>query len=283
MITSKCTIPTSKNSTKYKKVYQSRYTFTSEQKNQEITQAQRRSESIRKYDVINQNKLVDKKQSPRVSDLHHVLKTKTKIREGITSNVSISESDGDNINDRVVDVENMKQNVRHDTNDNIHVKDDVVSSPIDKDSKDVNINNINKDKYSILHVDMWDNTTKATTATTDKISVAKYFKAANEHEKHETIEYKRLDEPYISSDTDLSKCIINLNIATKKYDKQIEIEIITAKEKRRQTSEDNGKENFPRIKNEQVIGVNTINNQLVKESCCVFVVSCCVVLHCVVI
>ena len=154
MITSKCTIPTSKNNTKYKKVYQSRYTFTIEQKNQEITQAQSKSESIRKYDVINQNKLLDKKQSPRVCDLHKVLKTKTKIRKAITSNVPICECDGDNINVRVVDVENIKQPVRHDTNNNIDVKGDVVSSPIDKDSKDVNINKINKDKHSTLHVDM---------------------------------------------------------------------------------------------------------------------------------
>ena len=99
---------------------------------------------------------------------------------------------------------------------------------------------------------MWDNTTKATTATTEQISVAKYFKTAKENEKHETIEDKRLDEPYISSDTDLSECIINLNIATKKYSKQIEIKMIKAKEKRRKISEDNGKETLPRIKNEQV-------------------------------
>merc|ERR1712238_381016 len=60
--------------------------------------------------------------------------------------------------------------------------------------------------------------------------------------------------------------IINLNIATKKYDKQIEIEKIKAKKERRKTSEDKGKETISRIKNERVVGGNTANNALVKES-----------------
>ena len=52
----------------------------------------------------------------------------------------------------------------------------------------------------------------------------------------------------------------------KNMTKKIEIEMITTKEKRRKTSEDNGKETLPRIKNEQVLGDNTINKKLVKES-----------------
>merc|ERR1712238_692 len=64
----------------------------------------------------------------------------------------------------------------------------------------------------------------------------------------------------------LSEFIINLNIATKKYDKQIEIEKIKAKKERRKTGEDNGKETISIIKNERVVGCNTANNALVKES-----------------
>ena len=178
-------------------------------KHQEIRQAKSKQKAIRRHVVLIQNKLLDNKKSPRVNDLQKALKTKTKIREVSTFNVLTNECDGDNIYARIDNKEDITQSVDQDKNNNIDVKDDVVSSPIDNDSKYVNINNINKDKHSILHVDMWDNTTKATTATTDKISVAKYFKAANEHEKHETIEDKRLDDPYISCDIDLSKCIIN--------------------------------------------------------------------------
>ena len=42
--------------------------------------------------------------------------------------------------------------------------------------------------------------------------------------------------------------------------------MIKEKRKRRKTSEDNGKEIMPRIKNERILGGNTINNELVKES-----------------
>ena len=42
--------------------------------------------------------------------------------------------------------------------------------------------------------------------------------------------------------------------------------MIKAKRKRRKTSKDNGKETMPRIKNERVLGGNTINNKLVKKS-----------------
>ena len=52
MISSKGIIPTSNNNTKYKNVYQSRYTFTSEQKNQDIMQEQSEGNSIRKYDIM---------------------------------------------------------------------------------------------------------------------------------------------------------------------------------------------------------------------------------------
>ena len=114
---------------------------------------------------------------------------------------------------------NLTQPVEHVRNNNIDVKVDVVSSSIDNDSKDDNINNIIKDKYSTLHVDIWDNNMKATTATIDNKSVDKYFKATKENEKNKTKENKTLNDPYISYNTDLSDFIINLNIATKAYDK----------------------------------------------------------------
>ena len=140
MIISKCTIPTRKNITKYKKVYQSRYTFAIGQNYQEIRQAKSKHESLRKHDVIIQNKLLDKKQSLRVNDLQKVLKTKTKIREASTSNVPINKCDGDNINVRIDNKEDIKQSVEHDTNNNNDVKDDVVSSSHDNASKDDNDN-----------------------------------------------------------------------------------------------------------------------------------------------
>ena len=99
-----------------------------------------------------------------------------------------------------------------------------------------------------------------------QINIVRQDKDLDSKNLGNTIEDKRLDEPYISSDTNLSECIINFNIATNKYSKQIEIEMIKAKEKRRKTSEDNGKETLPRIKNEQVLDGNNINNKLVKES-----------------
>ena len=119
-------------------MYQSRYAFTIWQKNQEIRQWKSKNESIRKNDVIIQNKLLDKKQSPRVNDLQKVLKTKTKIRKASNSNVPINECDGDNINARVDNKEDIKQSIEHDTNNNNDVKDDVVSSSNDIDSKDDN-------------------------------------------------------------------------------------------------------------------------------------------------
>ena len=88
--------------------------------------------------------------------------------EDFTSNVRINEWDGDNIDARVVDEENIKQPVEHVRNNNTDAKGDVVSSLIDNDSKVYNINNINKDKYSTLHVDMWDNNMKVTTTTIDE-------------------------------------------------------------------------------------------------------------------
>ena len=203
-------------------------------KHQEIRQAKSKHESIRKHVVIIQNKLLDKKQSPRVNDLQKALETKTTIREASTSNVLINECDGDNINARIDNKEDITQSVEKDRNNNIDVKDDVVSSSNDNDSKDdndnicdievedftsnvpinecdgdnidarvvdeknikqpvehvrnnntdvkvdvvsslidndskvYNINNINKDKYSTLHVDMWDNNMKVTTTTIDE-------------------------------------------------------------------------------------------------------------------
>ena len=64
----------------------------------------------------------------------------------------------------------------------------------------------------------------------------------------------------------MSEFIINLNIVTKKCDNQIELEKIKSKKNRRKTSEDNGKETIPRIKNERLIGGTTANNELFKES-----------------
>ena len=63
----------------------------------------------------------------------------------------------------------------------------------------------------------------------------------------------------------MSEFIINLNIATKKYDKQIDIEKIKTNKERRKTSEDDGKQTIPRIKNERVVGGNTADNELVKK------------------
>ena len=100
-----------------------------------------------------------------------------------TSTVPINECAGDNIDARVVDEENTTHPVEHVRNKNIDVKVDVVFSLIYNDSKDDTITNINKDKYSTLHVDMWDNNIKATTATIDKKSVDKHSKAVKEHEK----------------------------------------------------------------------------------------------------
>ena len=48
---------------------------------------------------------------------------------------------------------------------------------------------------------------KATTATIDKKSLNIHFKAAKENEKNKTKENKTLNEPYISSDIDLSDFI----------------------------------------------------------------------------
>ena len=63
----------------------------------------------------------------------------------------------------------------------------------------------------------------------------------------------------------MSEFIINLNIATKKYDKQIDIEKIKTKKERRNTSKDDGKQTMSRIKNDRLVGGNTANNKLVKE------------------
>ena len=49
-----------------------------------------------------------------------------------------NECDGDNINARIDNKEDIKQSVEHDTNNNNDVKDDVVSSSNDIDSKDDN-------------------------------------------------------------------------------------------------------------------------------------------------
>ena len=113
---------------------------------------------------------------------------------------------------------------------------------------------------------MWDNNIKSTTATIDKKSVDKHSKAIKENEKNKTKDNKTLTEPYISSDTDSLDFIIKLNRATTTYDKQIEIEMIKEKRKRRKASEDIGKEIMPRIKNERALGGNTITNKVVKET-----------------
>ena len=63
----------------------------------------------------------------------------------------------------------------------------------------------------------------------------------------------------------LSEFIIKLNIAIKKYDKQIDIEKIKSKKERRKTSEDDGKQIITRIRKERVVGGNTVNNELGKE------------------
>ena len=107
---------------------------------------------------------------------------------------------------------------------------------------------------------------KVTTATINKKSIYKHFKAAKENEKNQKKDTKILTEQYISSNTDSLDFIINLNRVTTKCDKQIEIEIINEKRKSRKASEDNGKEIMSSIKNERVLGGNTITNELVKES-----------------
>ena len=103
--------------------------------------------------------------------------------EDFTSTVPINECDGEDIDARIVDEENTTHPVEHVSNKNIDVKVDIVVSLIYNDSKDDTITNINKDKNSTLHVDMWDNNIKATTATIDKKSVDKHSKAVKEHEK----------------------------------------------------------------------------------------------------
>ena len=84
--------------------------------------------------------------------------------------------------------------------------------------------------------------------------------------KNKTKDTKTLTEQYIYSNTDSSDFIINFNRDTTKYDKQIEIEMIKEKRKRIKASEDNGKEIMSSVKNERVLGGNTITNELVKES-----------------
>ena len=84
--------------------------------------------------------------------------------------------------------------------------------------------------------------------------------------KKKTKDTKTFTEQYISSDTDSSDFIINLNRATTKYDNKIEIEMIKEKRKRRKASEDNEKDIMSSIKNERVLGGNAITNDFVQES-----------------
>ena len=86
--------------------------------------------------------------------------------------------------------ERIKEN-KDDANDKVPITND--------------INKINKDKYSTLPVAIWNNNMKATTATLEKISLDKYFKANKANEKNKTKENKRLNKPYISSNTTMKR------------------------------------------------------------------------------
>ena len=82
------------------------------------------------------------------------------------SSRSSSNSDRDYYRERI------KEN-KDNANDNVTMNND--------------INNINKDTYSTLHVAMWNNDMKSTTATLDKISFDKHFKAAKENTREQEI------------------------------------------------------------------------------------------------
>ena len=69
--------------------------------------------------------------------------------------------------------------------------------------------------------------------------------------KNKTKDTKTLTEQYIYSNTDSSDFFIHLNKATTKYDKQITVEVIREKRKRRKANEDNGREIPSSINNEQ--------------------------------
>merc|ERR1712238_532843 len=58
----------------------------------------------------------------------------------VTPNIPINKYDCDNIDTKVIGEEDMKQPVEHDINNNIDVKADAVSSPIDNHTKDDNDN-----------------------------------------------------------------------------------------------------------------------------------------------
>merc|ERR1712238_415787 len=60
--------------------------------------------------------------------------------EKVTPNIPINKYDCDNIDTKVVGEEDMKQPLEHDINNNIDVKADAVSSPIDNHTKDNNDN-----------------------------------------------------------------------------------------------------------------------------------------------
>ena len=113
--------------------------------------------------------------------------------EDFISTAPINEYAGDNIDIGVVDEENTKQPVEYVRNNNTDVKVDVVYSLTDNNSKNYNITTISKDKYSNLHVDMWDNNMKATTATINKKSIDKSFKAAKENEKNQNHRHKDIN------------------------------------------------------------------------------------------
>ena len=101
---------------------------------------------------------------------------------------------------------------------------------------------------------------------TDKKSVDKHSKAIKENEENKTKDNNTLNDPYISSDTDSLDFVMKFNRDTTTYDKQSEIEMIKEKRTIKKVSEGNGIEIMLRIKNERVLGGNTITNKVVKET-----------------